>query len=129
MQVPISAKIPKSILKTKHGPSKVRNLPTILPGENTFVAQSQRAALSSTVMDNGGVGLSEESHRSEGGSGGKKRGRKSKVSSASSLNISGVGPLTPEVKSAKKEAKRRGRRSKAGIVRISSLLQEFQIID
>ena len=58
--------------------------------------------------------------------GGRKEAENLKVSSASSLNISGVGPLTPEVKSAKKEAKRRGRRSKAGIVRISSLLQEFQ---
>ena len=109
LQVPVSAKNPKSILKTKHGPNKVRNLPTLLPGEDTFVAQSQRIALSSTVMDS--VSGRQQINPSEGASGGKKRGRKPKVSSVSGLDISGVGPLTPEVKSAKKDDKKRGRRS------------------
>merc|ERR1712142_794472 len=98
-EVPASVEInPKAILKTKHGP-KERNLPTLLPSEHTFVAQSQRSALSSTVIAS-----------SPGGSE-KKRGRKPKSSSVSSLNVSGVGPLSPDVKSANKENKRRGRRS------------------
>ena len=74
------------------------------------MAQSQRVALSSTVMESSGGGGSVPDTPPTGS--GKKRGRKPKVSSAESLDISGVGPLTPEVKSAKKsEDKRRGRRS------------------
>ena len=97
----------KSILKTKHGPTKVRNLPTLLPGEETFVAQSQVSALSSTVVETGSGPVS-----ASPGSSGKKRGRKPRVSSSTILDMSGINPLTPEAKSAKKaEDKRRSRRS------------------
>ena len=35
----------------KHGPRKLKNLPSFLPSEETFVTQSQQVALSSTVLD------------------------------------------------------------------------------
>jgi len=101
-QVPDTARNPKSILKTKHGPTRVRNLPTLLPGEETFVSQSERVALSSTVLDT-------SASAGAASPGGRRRGRGRLATE--SLNISGVGPLTPEVKSAKKEERKRGRRS------------------